>query len=205
MAIGKYKVRRDRRLYVDFELTCSNDPPSEPVRPEIIEIGIAELDLASLQIVRSESYYVKNIFSPVTEKCTQLTGITQKILDKQGRPLAEVCGTVMKKFGSGNKAWASWGSDKEAIDRDCTDKGIVSPFSEAFFNIGLDYSQMTGLDRSVGLHDALHMLGDQAVTEHHRAVNDAIEAARVDIIRMRLQRAAVDLAYFDTSAAPKLG
>jgi inhibitor of KinA sporulation pathway (predicted exonuclease) len=56
---------------------------------------------------------------------------------------------------------------------------------------------MTGIGRSIGLHDAVRMLGEQPITEHHRAVNDAIESARVDIFRIKRMRMFVDLTYFD--------
>ncbi|TLX16881.1 3'-5' exonuclease [Rhizobium sp. MHM7A] len=199
MTTGKYKVRQDKRLHVDFELTCPDDdaPLTVPFEPEIIEMGVAELDLQLLEIGRRDSYYIKNEYSPVTKRCTELTGITQKILDKQGRPLSEVFASFSKKYGPGNKAWIAWGSDKEAVDRDCLRKSVRSPFSEAFFNMGLEFSQMTGLGRSIGLHDALRILGEQPITEHHRAVNDAIESARVDIFRIKRMRAVVDLTYFE--------
>lgn len=199
MTTGKYKVRQDKRLYVDFEMTCPDDdaPLTVPFEPEIIEMGVVELDLQSLELGRRDSYYVKNEYSPVTTRCTELTGITQRILDKQGRPWSEVCASFSKKYGPGNKAWVAWGSDKEAVDRDCLRKNVRSPFSEAFFNMGLEFSQTTGFGRSVGLHDALRILGEQPTTKHHRAVNDAIEAARVDIIRINWMRAAMDLTYFN--------
>lgn len=199
MSSGKYKVRQDKRLHVDFEMTCPDDdaPLDIPFEPEIIEMGVVELDLETLELGRRDSYYIKNEHSPVTKRCTELTGITQKILDKQGRRFSEVMASFSKKYGPGNKAWAAWGSDKQAVDRDCFRKGVHSPFSEAFFNMGLEFSQMTGIGRSIGLHDALRMLGEEPITEHHRAVNDAIESARVDIIRIKRMRMFVDLTYFD--------
>lgn len=199
MSSGKYKVRHDKRLHLDFEMTCPDDdvPLPAPFDPEIIEMGVVELDLQSLEIGRRDSYFIKNEFSPITKRCTELTGITQKILDKQGRRLSEVFASFSKKYGPGNKAWVSWGSDKAAVDRDCLRKGVRSPFSEAFFNMGLEFSHTAGLGRSIGLHDALRMMGEHPVTEHHRAVNDAIESARLDILRMKRMRAFVDLTYFE--------
>jgi inhibitor of KinA sporulation pathway (predicted exonuclease) len=199
MTTGKYKVRQDKRLHIDFELTCPDDdvPLDVPFEPEIIEMGVVELDVQLLELGRRDSYYIKNEYSPVTKRCTELTGITQKTLDKQGRRLSEVFASFSKKYGPGNKAWVAWGSDKEAVDRDCVRKGVRSPFSEAFFNLGLEFSQMTGIGRSIGLHDALRMLGEEPITEHHRAVNDAIESARVDIFRIKRMRMFVDLTYFD--------
>lgn len=207
MTAGKFKVRQDKRLYVDFEMTCPDDDVHEPeFESEIIEMGVVELDLKTLELGRRDSYYIRNEYSPVTKRCTDLTGITQTILNKQGRRWSEVCASFAKKYGPGNKAWFAWGSDREAVDRDCLRKNVVSPFSEAFFNSGLDFSQMAGLGRSIGLHDALHMMGEEPVTEHHRAVNDAIEAARIDIFKIRRMRALVDLNYFEESPesfAPK--
>jgi inhibitor of KinA sporulation pathway (predicted exonuclease) len=199
MTSGKYKVRQDKRLHVDFELTCPDDdaPADIPFVSEIIEMGVVELDLKSLELGRRDSYYIKNEYSPVTKRCTELTGITQKILDKQGRRLPEVWASFSKKYGPANKACFAWGSDKEAVDRDSLRKGVPSPFSAAFFDFGLEFSQTMGLGRSIGLHDALRLLGEEPITEHHRAVNDAIESARIDIFRIKRIRATIDFTYFD--------
>lgn len=185
----KFKVRQDRKLYVDWEMTCwENDPPSGEV-PEIIEIGIAEVDVEKLVIVQSASYLVKNTLSTVSDYCTSLTGITQTMINKQGRPLSEVCHTLEKKFGTRNKAVCAWGSDEEAIERDCIAKNIQEPpFSRAFFNIGLEFSLAAGLNKSIGLEDALIMLGEEIEPGHHRAGPDALAAAKIDIVTMKHAR-----------------
>ncbi len=169
-------------------------PPPPGEKSEIIEIGIAEVDTEKLTIIRSASFFVKNTLSTVSDYCTNLTGITQTMLNKQGRPLNEVCATLEKKFGTRNKAVVAWGSDEEAMERDCVAKGIgLSPFSRAFFNLGLEFSMMAGLDRSIGLEDALIYLGEEILPGHHRAEPDAVATARIDIALMRQVRQALTL------------
>ena len=57
MSSGKYKVRQDKRLHVDFEMTCPDDdaPLDIPFESEIIEMGVVELDLETLELGRRDS------------------------------------------------------------------------------------------------------------------------------------------------------
>jgi hypothetical protein len=65
-AIWSWKVRKgimivseDERehhsaLYIDLELSCWAGAPPRGMRQEIIEIGVVELDLATLEITRGK-------------------------------------------------------------------------------------------------------------------------------------------------------
>ena len=48
-----------RSLYIDVEMTCWTGPPPPGMKQEIIEIGIAEMDLRTLDITREASYFVR--------------------------------------------------------------------------------------------------------------------------------------------------
>lgn len=185
----KYKVRLDRVLSVDFELTCWNGPPPEGQVPEIIQIGVCEIDSDTMTRVRSESWYVRNTLSEVSEYCTELTGITPQVLRKRGLPLSDVARIVAKKYGSRNKGWIAWGSDKAAIERDCTVKGVDEFFSNAFFNVGLLYSMMQGGSGAVGLAEAAERFGISFEGRPHDAGADAdvlaeVWCAMADLVRV---------------------
>lgn len=175
----KYKVRLDRLLSVDFEMTCWDGVPPPGQTPEIIQIGISEIDNESMNRVRSESWYVKNELSEVSERCTNLTGITPTILRRRGIPLAEVGRIIAKKYGSRNKGWIAWGSDKAAIDRDCHAKNVDPIFSNAFFNVGLLYSMVANEGRSIGLDEAAARFGIEFEGRPHDAGTDADVLAEV--------------------------
>ncbi len=78
---------------------------------EIIEVGLAEIDLSKGEIVKRAQYYVKPEHDEVSLFCAELTGITPRKIEKQGRPLAEVIKSMIKNFGGRNKIYASWGRD----------------------------------------------------------------------------------------------
>lgn len=176
---AKYKVRLDRVLSVDFELTCWEGPSPEGQTPEIIQIGICEIDNETLSRIRSESWYVRNTLSEVSPYCTELTGITPQILRKRGLPLEEAGRLVAKKYGSRNKGWMAWGSDKAAIDRDCEVKGVEGFLSNAFFNVGLLYSMVHCDSRSVGLAEAADRFGISFEGRAHDAGADADVLAEI--------------------------
>jgi inhibitor of KinA sporulation pathway (predicted exonuclease) len=177
--MGKYKVRLDRSLAVDFELTCWQGAPPEGELPEIIQIGITEIDSDTFERTRSGLWYVRNEFSVVSDYCTELTGISQSTLRKQGRSLKEVAGSILKTFGPMNKPWIAWGSDKDAIERDCVAKGVPMFFSEAFYNAGLLYSIASGEGKAVGLAEAARRLGIGFEGREHDAGADADVLAAV--------------------------
>lgn len=176
---AKYKVRLDRVLSVDFEMTCWDGEPPPGQVSEIIQIGITEIDNETMTRLRSESWYVRNELSDVSTECTRLTGITPAVLRRRGIPLGEAGRIIAKKFGSRNKGWLAWGSDKAAIDRDCHAKNVEPIFSNAFFNVGLLYSMVASEGRSVGLDEAAERFGISFEGRPHDAGADADVLAEV--------------------------
>ena len=173
MMSAKYKVKLGRSLAVDFEMTCWERGDIHAQTPEIIQIGIAELDIKTFSRIRSCSWYVKNDLSGISDYCTSITGITQKILDKQGVPLSEAARLIAKKYGSRNKSWFAWGSDKNAHDNDCFVKSVEPFLSNAFIDVGLLYSQIASEHKSVGLDEIAERLGITFEGRPHDAKADA--------------------------------
>ncbi|MBY3433144.1 exonuclease domain-containing protein [Rhizobium laguerreae] len=176
---AKYKVRLDRVLSVDFEMTCWDGEPPHGQVPEIIQIGISEIDNETMTRLRSESWYIRNELSEVSPYCTALTGITPSILRRRGIALSEAGRIIAKKYGSRNKGWLAWGSDKAAVDRDCAAKNVQPIFSNAFFNVGLLYSMVASDGRSVGLDEAAERFGISFEGRPHDAGADADVLAEV--------------------------
>lgn len=189
--MGKYRVRRDRILFVDLELTCWEGGPPAGESPEIIEVGLAEVDVDRLEVVRTGSYLVKPTFSMVSEYCEALTGISAARLKREGRPFAEVCSGLKKNWGTASKAWMSWGSDKRAVEDDCMRKGVVNPFSEAFHDIGMQFTLMSGRSSAVGLAEAGSLLGLEPEGRQHSGEDDAAQAARTWAMLARMLRASI--------------
>jgi len=178
MRKGRYDVRRDRILFVDVEMTCWEGAPPPGEEREIIEFGIAEVDVASLEVIRSDSLLVRPVRSVVSAYCERLTGLDGKLLRSHGRPLAEVAATLRKKWGSASKPWMAWGADQRAIDQDCLRAALDSPFSASFHDIGLQFGLMLGESRGVGLGEAAEMLGIERSGRAHSGEGDAVTTAR---------------------------
>lgn len=190
---AKYRVRLDKVLSVDFEMTCWEGAPPPGQVSEIIQIGISEIDNETMTRLRSESWYVRNELSEVSDYCTALTGITPAILRRRGLSLADAGRLIAKKYGSRNKGWLAWGSDKAAIDRDCTVKGVEPIFSNSFFNVGLLYSMVVSEGRSVGLDEAAMRFGISFEGRPHDAGADADVLADVWCVLGGLMRSPVVL------------
>lgn len=175
-------VRLDRMLVVDLEMTCWEEgvpPPGQ--RAEIVEIGVAEVLLRDgpPRLGRSASLLVRPPRgAEVTPYLAELTGITAAALRSRGRPLVEACGSLRKEFGGRGKAWSAWGRDDRDIADACARAGAEPPFSDEFTNLGTLYAMMTGAVRPVSLPDALAALGLAFEGTRHRAMDDALNAAR---------------------------
>jgi hypothetical protein len=46
-------------LYLDLEWTCWDAPPPPGMQPEIIEIGLVEMNLDTLDIIQEGTYFVR--------------------------------------------------------------------------------------------------------------------------------------------------
>ena len=175
----KYDVRHDRILFVDVEMTCWEELPPEGEVPEVVEIGIAELDLATLAVRRAESYYVRPVLSRPSAFFTRLTGITESVLRQQGRPLSQVCSKIAKDMGTRSKQCFSWGADRRALETDFGRKSVPSPFSEAFHDFGLEMKHSLGMSGGLGLTAAMNLYGLERSGNVHCGRDDAADTARL--------------------------
>lgn len=161
----------------DLEMCCWNDGRN-PRTGEIIEIGIAEVDLFTGVITRVSQYYVKPEKDEVSAFCTELTGITQAVVDKQGRPLKEVIESIEKRYGF-NKIYGAWGRDQWVVLDECQRKGIrIRRFEYVNYSLMYKMSKKTKKMR-FGHRKAMNMenLGWQG--QQHSGVVDAFNLARL--------------------------
>src|ERR1700722_19196908 len=104
---GKHHLRS---LYIDVEQTCWAGPPPPGMRQEIIEIGIVEMDLQTLEITRESAHFVRPRRWEISDRCTELTGITRDDI-KDARPFSEVIATVTREFSPARTLSCAWGND----------------------------------------------------------------------------------------------
>jgi len=72
----------DKIIVVDVESTCWKGKPPEGQINEIIEVGLATVNVETLEIINKQSYIVKPKLSIISNFCTELTSITQEMVDK---------------------------------------------------------------------------------------------------------------------------
>lgn len=168
---------------VDLEATCYEDNKwPEGETQEIIEIGIAEINLPERKIHKTRSIVVKPLSSRVSPYCTQLTGWTQEAVDEQGTTLLHACTQLQTDFSSRNRLWVSQGNfDRKLFAKNCNMYGVPYPFGDDHMNISAVFSIFSGSYRKNGMKRQLDTLGLKLEGKHHSGVDDAKNIARVTL------------------------
>lgn len=168
----------NRVVCFDLEMCCWNKD-GVGTTGEIIEIGLAEIDLASQTIVKRAQYYVKPEHDLISQFCVELTGITPTKIQKQGRPLADVFKSMVKNFGGPNKIYASWGRDDLILKKECDEKGLEVPFKE-FVNLATIYRMQNRLkEKRIGHKAAQESKGIEWEGRQHSGYVDAYNLAKL--------------------------
>jgi len=178
---------------IDLECTCWEDDSDYQVHnSEIIEIGLCELNLKTREINNCRTIYVrsrcfeeelkgKKFPRPViSDYCTQLTGISHKILLKQGKSLSDAIAEIEKHYAR-SKIWMSWGNfDKKMITIECLANKLLFPFSnEKHINAKALFGLKFALNKGFGLDKALSELKLSFEGNKHCGKDDAYNTARV--------------------------
>lgn len=168
-------------LYLDLELNCPDRfRPGDP-DPEIIEIGIAELDIASLRIVCERNYLVRPHFD-ISRRCTKITGLTSEDF-KGAAPFREVIAEIGSEW-PGKATSVAWGEDGPILTRACRQHRVRMPFRR-FIDLSQIVRQALLFESQLSLRAALELLGLEFDGCAHMAVADARNTARLhaEIIR----------------------
>lgn len=149
---------------------------------EIIEVGLAEIDLTKQEIVKRAQYYVKPESDKVSEFCTELTGITPRTVQKQGRELQSVIKSMIKNFGGPNKIYAAWGRDDIILKKECLAKNIEMPFNE-FINLATLYRVQHRLkEKRIGHKAAQEQMNIEWEGRQHSGYVDAYNLAKLALV-----------------------
>jgi inhibitor of KinA sporulation pathway (predicted exonuclease) len=169
----------DKVLVIDIESTCwEKNPPANEIS-DIIEIGVCTVDVQSLKIEDKTSILIKPSRSKVSPFCTQLTTLTQEMVDT-GVTFAEAAQILQKKFNSSDRAWASWGEyDKNMFNKHSVDFNVKYPLGRTHFNLKALFSIFKRLPKEVGLDEALKLLNLPLDGTHHRGHDDAANIAKI--------------------------
>lgn len=166
-------------LVVDVESTCWKGAPPPGQKSEIIEIGLCPVDVTSLQRLDKHSILVQPVQSEVSEFCTELTTITDDMLQEAGT-LGDATRRLKKEFRSKDRLWASWGDyDRRQFERVCAEQDVGYPFGPGHLNVKTLFAAAAGLNHEVGLDGACRHLGFPLEGTHHRGDDDAWNIARI--------------------------
>ncbi|WP_240192793.1 3'-5' exonuclease [Glycomyces sp. YM15] len=158
---------------VDVEATCWQGEPPPGAVSEIIEIGLAVVDLDRRERLAKHRILVRPRRSRVSAFCTELTGLTQEEVDT-GVDFAEACRLLMDEHRSDSRPWASWGDyDRRQFERQCKATGARYPFGSRHRNAKLRFTEARGLRRRPGMAAALDIAGLPLEGRHHSGADDA--------------------------------
>ena len=162
---------------IDLEATCWEGQPPPGAVSEVIEIGLAVVDLDARERVSRHRVLVRPARSRVSAFCTELTGITQAEADT-GVSFADACERLVRDHGAAVRPWASWGDyDRHQFVRQCAADRVPYPFGRpaerAHTNAKAVFAEAHGLRRRPGMARALELAGLPLEGRHHRGVDDA--------------------------------
>lgn len=174
----------DTIYIVDLECTCWPTRDEQGTnRSEIIEVGICEFHFRDNVIDAPYSLLVKNTISPISLFCTELTGLNQQILDREGRSFENVIDTLINRFKTKNAVWASYGDfDREMFRKQLSYpefQDLEYPFSKTHINVKNLVAYRKGFYSEVGMAKALEELKIPLQGRHHRGSDDAYNIAKI--------------------------
>jgi len=190
----------------DLELGTQDSLGYVPIgqHREIIEIGVCVVDLKTLAPIGRWSTLVRPVRSTISEYCTEVTGITaERLTDaplfaqavagmnrwlgavrlaQQDLPAAEsghALEAAMEEMAT--QPMASWGDfDRLALEAQCALDGVKYPFSHSHMNLKTMYplfGRSKFVNRLLSLRVAMRTIGRELEGTHHRAEDDAANAA----------------------------
>lgn len=173
------RMKYDSINVIDLECLCWENGDVNATYPEIIEIGIAQLNCKTLEITKTEQILVRPQ-GQVSQYCTDLTGLTWDKLRKNGLDFLGGCNKMIKNFGTKSRAWASFGlSDKTCFMQNCKLKNIPYPFGDNYIDIANLIIFSNGLGSKISLIDALKLYNLEFEGAQHKGVDDAYNTARL--------------------------
>lgn len=193
---------------LDLELNGTGSPARNQY--DIIEIGITQVNLESLTIMKTTSWAIWPQPRPLFKEIIDLTGWTDQKLQRQGRPLDKICSTIIHKYGGLNRMLiidnhdelrsfynAGYTSDPWTIGEAADTKTI--PFQGQQLNVSdLFKIAMNRVHlRDLSLDDMLKEFGLEFEGRKHRADHDSKNIARLFIKLMAALRDSVDYGVTD--------
>lgn len=170
----------DKIIIIDLEATCWQGAVPSGQQNEIIEIGLAVLDTETGAISKNRGILVKPQRSTVSLFCTELTTITQDLLDKNGVSFEDAINELVDDYNPDLYTWASYGQyDLNMLKKQCKSFGVSYPMGEEHINVKEHFAEKFGLVKPTGMNGALALLNIPLEGTHHRGIDDAKNIAKI--------------------------
>lgn len=170
----------DKIIIIDLEATCWQSAVPQGQQNEIIEIGLAVLDSETGEISKNKGILIKPQRSTVSTFCTELTTITQDLLDKNGVSFEDAVNQLIDEYNPDLYTWASYGQyDLNMLKKQCSSFGMPYPMGEQHINVKSWFAEKFGLQKPQGMNGALHLLNIPLEGTHHRGIDDAKNIAKI--------------------------
>lgn len=167
-------------LVVDLEATCDDNAPTFDM--EIIEIGAVWVAPDGAVLDRFQAFARPLINPRLTPFCSTLTGIHQADVDSAPKfpAVAEALRAFVARHRQPGATWMSWGAwDRKQLDRDSMRHGIIPPIDLPHINAKRQFAKARHIGKEVGMAKACDLVGLQLEGAHHRALDDALNVARL--------------------------
>lgn len=168
-------------VVVDIEHSCTMDGSIPSEERETIEIGAVIIDTHSLQVVDEFSCLIRPVIHPkLSQFCIELTGIKQADLDVAAH-FSEVFANFINWLPDGAEyIFATWGAyDLVQLNIDCALHGMPAFSPPTTLNLKVAFKEARNLKKKVGLKRALEIENFSYEGNHHRALDDAKNTAKL--------------------------
>nr|MBS0036625.1 exonuclease domain-containing protein [Saprospiraceae bacterium] len=166
-------------IVFDLEASCWKFPKDREEQ-EIIEIGAVKLN-AYGEAVDTFQSFVKPVLHPVLSHfCVELTGIDQEMVNR-APTFSKVAYRFEEWLGSeGHYGIAAWGKfDELMLKINCRQHRMEEFWVGDVVNLKKQYADIKGLKNPIGLKKAVTMEGFEFEGDHHRAIDDAKNTAKI--------------------------
>lgn len=141
----------------------------------IIQVGVVKMDGVTGQVVDKDQWDIRTDV-PCTDLTTKITGITQQDIDS-GVSLTKVTKLLKTKYGT-NVTYYAWGSDCAILNRHSLQQRGCAPIVHMIDFQHMYQTFIPGSD-AVGLKTAMKNHGLEFIGNHHQAMDDAYNTARL--------------------------
>ncbi len=112
--------------------------------------------------------------------CTELTSITQQMLDDEGILLEDALDILRAEYDSENLTWASYGNyDLNMLQNQARKFKVDYPLNYDYINVKTLFGELHPIRKSVRMERALKELKLPLEGTHHRGVDDVKNIAKI--------------------------